>query len=84
MQEKEEESKVSSPIVEQQNGFTSSRLTDVTSIDMRSYMVFEYPPKDKEEEYMAQGVYINGFENDAPGGNGSCFNVIMSNGVRST
>ncbi len=45
-----------------------SRLTNVVAVHKESTEAFVYPPKDKEEEYMAQGVYINGFENDQQDG----------------
>jgi hypothetical protein len=67
--------------------FKSSKLTKAACISpfkgAVTTEVFVWPPESKTAEYMAQGVYLNGVENDKKNGTGRCFNWIMSNGDNS-
>ena len=64
-------------------GLKWSRLTKAVRINLNSKVVFEWPPYEKRDDYLAKGIYINGIENNHDKGLGNWFNWFLSNGEKS-
>lgn len=58
-------------------------MTKAVRVNPNCTAVFEWPPSEKRDDYLAKGIYITGIENNHEKGLGNWFNWFLSNGEKS-